>query len=64
MGDKDYKNELEKLSKRIIQVLKVKSLKGCKCKNWDGFCNGLGEDIGDDIENLIKMAENNLKKEL
>lgn len=61
MNDKDYKKELEKLSKRVVQVLKVKSLRGCKDKSWIGFCNGLGEDIGEDIEELIRMAENNLK---
>lgn len=61
MEEKDYKKELEKLSKQVVQVLKVKSLRGCKNKNWEGFCNGLGEDIGEDIEELIRMAENNLK---
>lgn len=61
MDDKDYKKELGKLSKRVVQVLKVKSLRGCKYKNWEGFCNGLGEEIGEEIEELIRMAENNLK---
>lgn len=61
MDDKDYKKELGKLSKRVVQVLIAKSLRGCKYKNWEGFCNGLGEDIGEDIEELIRIAENNLK---
>lgn len=61
MDDKDYKKELGKISKRVVQVLKVKSLRGCKSKNWEGFCNGLGEDVGEDIEELIRIAENNLK---
>lgn len=57
-----YKKELEKLSKQVVQVLKVKSLRGCEYKNWEGFCNGLGEDIGYDIEELIKMAEKHLRR--
>lgn len=61
MEGTDYKEKLEKFSKQVVLVLKKKSLRGCKYKNWKGFCNGLGEDIGEDIEELIRIAENNLK---
>lgn len=61
MEETGYKEKLEKFSKQVVLVLKKKSLRGCKDKSWIGFCNGLGEDIGEDIEELIRMAENNLK---
>lgn len=61
MNDKDYKRELEKFSKQVIKALRVKAFRGCEYNNWQGFCNGLGEDIGEEIENLIRTAENNLK---
>lgn len=49
------------LSSALIQVLKVKSLRGCEVKNWLGFQNGNGTDVGQDIERLIKRAEREQK---
>lgn len=40
---------------------KVKSLRGCEVKNWVGFQNGNGTDVGQDIERLIKRAEREQK---
>ena len=55
------KAEKKELACRLIQVLKVKSLRGCEVKNWVGFQNGNGTDVGQDIERLIKRAEREQK---
>lgn len=52
---------LNGLSSALIMVLKVKALRGCTVKNWLGFQNGNGTDIGKDIERLIKRAEKEQK---
>jgi len=46
-----------KLAKLVIEVLDKKAHKGCKNKFWSDFQNGLGEDIGVEIENLISEAK-------
>jgi hypothetical protein len=51
----------KELAKLIINVLDVKALKGCKIKSWIGFENGEGENVGNDIEDLIKKAKEILK---
>lgn len=56
-----YKKELQKISKEVVCVLKTKLLRGYEYKDWNGFYNGNGEDMSSDIENLVKMAENNLR---
>jgi hypothetical protein len=58
---KELACRLNGLSSTLIQVLKVKSLRGCEVKNWLGFQNGNGTDIGQDIERLIKRAEREQK---
>ena len=50
---KELACRLSCLSSTLIQVLKVKSLRGCEVKNWVGFQNGNGTDVGQDIERLI-----------
>ena len=60
-GKKELACRLNGLSSALIQVLKVKSLRGCKVKNWLGFENGNGTDVGQDIERLIKRAEREQK---
>lgn len=50
-----------RVASTLIQVLKVKSLRGCEVKNWVGFQNGNGTDVGQDIERLIKRAEREQK---
>ena len=56
---KELACRLSGLSSTLIQVLKVKSLRGCEVKNWVGFQNGT--DVGQDIERLIKRAEREQK---
>lgn len=58
---KELACRLNGLSAALIQVLKVKSLRGCEVKNWLGFENGNGTDVGQDIERLIKRAEREQK---
>lgn len=58
---KELACRLSGLSSTLIQVLKVKSLRGCEVKNWVGFQNGNGTDVGQDIERLIKRAEREQK---
>ena len=58
---KELACRLNRLSSMLIQVLKVKSLRGCEVKNWLGFQNGNGTDVGQDIERLIKRAEREQK---
>ncbi len=58
---KELARRLNGLSSALIQVLKVKSLRGCEVKNWLGFQNGNGTDVGQDIERLIKRAEREQK---
>ncbi len=58
---KELACRLSGLSSTLIQVLKVKSLRGCEVKNWSGFQNGNGTDVGQDIERLIKKAEREQK---
>lgn len=55
--EQELARRLSGLSSALIQVLKVKSLRGCKVKNWLGFQNGYGTDI----ERLIKRAEKEQK---
>lgn len=52
---------LNGLSSALIMVLRVKALRGCITKNWFGFQNGNGTDVGKDIERLIKRAEKEQK---
>lgn len=58
---KELACRLNGLSSALIQVLKVKSLRGCEVKNWLGFENGNGTDVWQDIERLIKRAEREQK---
>jgi hypothetical protein len=51
------KSETVKLAEKIIKVLKVKALRGCNNPSWSDYQNGLGEDVGDDIQALITEAE-------
>lgn len=52
---------LNGLSSALIMVLREKTLRGCIVKNWLGFQNGNGTDVGKDIERLIKRAEKEQK---
>lgn len=57
--------EAVKLLESIIYILDVKSLEGCTDKNWFGFQNGNGVEVGKDINNLIVKSKEfiyNLKK--
>jgi hypothetical protein len=56
--------EILKLSKRIVKVLKVQANKGNskEFSNWIDFQNGLGQDVGVEIEKLISHAESKIKK--
>lgn len=58
---KELACRLNGLSAALIMVLKVKALSGCIEKNWLGFQNGNGTDIGKDMERLIKRAEKEQK---
>ena len=53
----DNRKELEKLAKMVVSILDLKAHNGCDCKNWDGFQNGNGEEVGKDINKLIKFAK-------
>ena len=46
-----------KLAKLVIEVLDKKAHKGCINKSWSDFQNGLGEDVGLEIEKLISEAK-------
>ena len=50
---KELACRLSGLSSTLIQVLKVKSLRGCEVKNWVGFQNGNGTDVGQDIDIVV-----------
>ena len=53
------------LAKNIIDVLETKCLAGCdpKYKNWDGFQNGNGTDVGKHIQRLINRAKRIIDKQ-
>ena len=53
----DNRKELEKLAKMVVSILDLKAHNGCDCENWDGFQNGNGEEVGKDINKLIKFAK-------
>ena len=51
------------LAQKIINILDIKARSGCYSKPaWEGFQNGNGTDVGNDIEKLIKQAKTELKK--
>ena len=56
--------KLVKLAKSIVRVLEKRCLAGClpQYKNWDGFQNGNGEDVGGEIEALILRAKKIIEK--
>ena len=41
----------------VISTLEVKALDGCKNMAWSGFENGNGEEVGKEIDELIKTAK-------
>ena len=49
------------LALQVIETLK-KANKGCKTKSWKGFENGKGQEVGTEIDELIRTAKEILKK--
>lgn len=58
VGLKDeINNNLINLAKLVVEILDNKARAGCKDKSWDDFQNGLGENVGKDIEQIISEAK-------
>jgi hypothetical protein len=57
IGGSFMKTTETQLAKDIIRILKVKANRGCNHQSWEGFQNGNGEDVGKDIDRLIRKAE-------
>jgi RNase P/RNase MRP subunit POP5 len=51
-------------AKEIIRILDKKANKGVKNKIWEGFTNGLGEEVGKDIDSLIIKAKKQINREV
>lgn len=51
----------KKLAEMVIKILDIKANKGCEVKKWEGFTNGNREEIGKDIDKIIKLAKRILK---
>ena len=49
------------LALQVIDTLE-KANKGCKTKSWKGFENGKGQEVGTEIDELIRTAKEILKK--
>jgi len=47
----------EELAKKIVDILHIKANRGIAEKSWHGFQNPKGEEVGNDIDNLIKEAK-------
>jgi hypothetical protein len=47
----------EELAKKIVDILHIKANRGISCKSWHGFQNPKGEEVGNDINDLIKEAK-------
>ena len=56
---------MKSLAQRVVDILDKKANAGSRPaqRNWYGFENANGTDIGSDIESLIKQAKNILKQE-
>ena len=55
--------QLYNLASSVIKILQKKTFKGSKHKSWKGFQNGLGEEVGDEIDKLILEAKNIIKQQ-
>lgn len=49
-------SRLHRFAGRVYFLLGVKALRGCQDASWEGFCNGNGTNIGQDMEALVKTA--------
>lgn len=56
----DYEKELLSLSKMVVDVLETKSYAGCHKRNWYGYQDGNGVDIGEYFHRLIDKAKKNI----
>lgn len=45
------------LAELVIKILDEKAREGCIDKTWLGFENGNGDDIGEDIEQIVIKAK-------
>ena len=64
LGERLYKlqnHETILLALQVIETLE-KANKGCKTKSWKGFENGKGQEVGTEIDELIRTAKEILKK--
>lgn len=50
-------SELIKLAERVVDVLDKKASAGVYNKEWKGFTNGNGTEVGVDIDRLIKHCK-------
>ena len=57
VGYESCLSSFRRFAGRVSLVLGIKAFKGCKNKTWDGFCNGNGTDIGNDIKSIVRTAQ-------
>jgi hypothetical protein len=53
----------EKLLKEILYILDVKGKVGCDSDKWEGLQNGKGQEIGKDIDKIIKKIKKVLNEQ-
>jgi hypothetical protein len=47
----------EQLAKKIVDILHIKANRGIAKKSWHSFQKPKGEEVGNDIDDLIKEAK-------